>query len=65
MFLNLPMPRHFIYGAENNTLSYLDILRKSDTVVTEIPASSHFPIYTNPIAVDEAIVDFIQSVGDD
>jgi len=41
-FLEVPIPRLFLYGEANRTLSYLPRLRASSIQVTEIPSSAHF-----------------------
>ena len=41
-FFALPMPRLFLYGEANRSLSYLAKLRISDVNVQEIPKSAHF-----------------------
>jgi pimeloyl-ACP methyl ester carboxylesterase len=51
MFLALPCPRTFVYGAENSTLSYLPKLRANGVQTAEIPRSGHWPMYANPTAM--------------
>ena len=51
MFLALPCPRTFLYGAENSTLSYLPRLRAPGVRTAEIPRSGHWPMYANPTAM--------------
>jgi pimeloyl-ACP methyl ester carboxylesterase len=46
-FLALPFPRMFMYGEQNNTLSYLLRLAANGVVLAEIPHSGHFPMYSN------------------
>lgn len=46
-FLSLPLPRMFMYGEQNKTLSYLPHLAANDVVLAEIPHSGHFPMYSN------------------
>lgn len=58
-FLHLRLPRLFIYGDANKTLSYLPKLRESDVQVQEIPASAHFMFYDNPIATFQAVAEFV------
>jgi pimeloyl-ACP methyl ester carboxylesterase len=62
-FLALPIPRLFLYGEANTTLSYLPQLRASEVQVREIPASAHFFFYDNPIATFQEIGDFVTEVG--
>ncbi|MHA1544059.1 MAG: alpha/beta fold hydrolase [Alphaproteobacteria bacterium] len=59
-FLGLPMPKIFVYGSENRSLSYLDQLRQAGARLAEIPGSGHFPMYANPPALWQAIGDFIE-----
>jgi len=60
-FLSLRLPRLFMYGERNKTLSYLPLLRNSDIRVTEIPSAGHFLFYDNPTATYEAIGDFVRT----
>ena len=46
-FLALPFPRMFMYGEQNNTLSYLPRLASNGVELAEIPHSGHFPMYSN------------------
>ncbi|MFC9334277.1 alpha/beta fold hydrolase [Arthrobacter sp. NPDC057009] len=46
-FLALPLPRMFMYGEQNKTLSYLAHLASNGVVLAEIPHSGHFPMYSN------------------
>jgi pimeloyl-ACP methyl ester carboxylesterase len=62
IFLNLPMPRMFVYGDENRSLSYLEQLGRADIRVAEIRRSGHFPMYANPPALWQAIGTFIEDV---
>jgi pimeloyl-ACP methyl ester carboxylesterase len=58
-FLSLRLPRLFLYGERNKSLSYLPQLRGGDIRVVEIPSAGHFLFYDNPIATYEAIGDFV------
>ena len=58
-FLDIPIPRLFLYGDANRHLSYLSRLRHSDIEMHEIPDSGHFLFYDNPIATYEEIGSFI------
>ena len=60
-FLVLPMPRLFLYGQANRTLSYLPILRASAIRVTEISASAHFLFYDNPVETFETVGEFVHT----
>lgn len=55
----LKMPKLFVYGSANRTLSYLPLLKKSGCEVVEIPQSDHFPFYDNPHAFYRAIAAFL------
>lgn len=61
-FLQLPVPRIFIYGSENHTLSYLPQLSAADMTVAEIPDSNHFVFYDNPVEMYRAIGAFADSL---
>ena len=61
-FKALKIPRLFIYGEENNSLSYIPELRKSGMTVKEISKSNHFIFYDNPKELYEVIGDFINDV---
>jgi pimeloyl-ACP methyl ester carboxylesterase len=64
-FLSLRLPRLFLYGERNKALSYIPQLRSSGIQVREIPSAAHFLFYDNPIAVYQAIGDFVYSeLGD-
>lgn len=58
-FLNIPVPRLFLYGDTNRRLSYLSHLKHSNIEVREIPHSGHFLFYDNPVATYEEIGRFI------
>ena len=60
-FLRLPIPRLFLYGEANETLSYLPRLRKSEVEVREIPRSAHFLFYDNPVATFQGIGEFVRN----
>ncbi len=62
IFLNLPMPKMFVYGEENHSLPYLGQLGQADIRLAEIPQSGHFPMYANPPALWQAIGTFIEDV---
>lgn len=46
-FIALKIPKMFVYGSENRSLSYLKTLKESGCDVVEIPQSNHFPGYDN------------------
>ena len=57
----LPIPRLFVYGQANRTLSYLPRLRASTVEVAEIPDSAHFMFYDNPLATFRAVGEFVHA----
>ncbi|MBO1268606.1 alpha/beta fold hydrolase [Arthrobacter sp. PO-11] len=59
-FLALPFPRMYMYGAQNNTLSYLDLLTKKGVELAEISHSAHFPMYSNAPEMWSRITSFVQ-----
>lgn len=46
-FLALPFPRMYMYGVQNNTLSYLPVLEENGVELAEIAHCGHFPMYSN------------------
>ena|SRR5206468_11706861 len=60
-FLAMPVPRLFLYGTANSTLSYLPRLRQSDVEVHEIARSAHFLFYDNPVDTFDAIARFVNN----
>jgi pimeloyl-ACP methyl ester carboxylesterase len=58
-FLSLPIPKLFLYGEANRSLSYLEKLRQSNVTVREISRSAHFLFYDNPVQTYEEIANFI------
>jgi pimeloyl-ACP methyl ester carboxylesterase len=58
-FISLRIPKLFIYGAENSTLSYIPQLLNSDVTVKEISNSNHFVFYDNPKELYDVIANFI------
>ena len=57
----LDIPKLFVYGAENRSLSYLPRLTERDCGLVEIPASNHFPFHDNPTAFYHAIASFLKT----
>ncbi|WP_296660058.1 alpha/beta hydrolase [Paraburkholderia sp.] len=57
-FLGLPLPRMFMYGAQNASLSYLNYIRERGVTLAEIPDCGHFPMYSNPVRMWRAIAAF-------
>lgn len=58
-FLRLATPRMFMYGEQNNTLSYLRTLAEHGIELAEISRSGHFPMYANPPQMWDRITDLI------
>jgi hypothetical protein len=58
-FLRLPLPRLFLYGEANKTLTYLPRLRDSAVEVREISSSAHFLFYDNPVETFRVIGKFV------
>jgi pimeloyl-ACP methyl ester carboxylesterase len=61
-FISMPIPKIFIYGAENNTLSYISELLSSGVTVKEISNSNHFVFYDNPKELYDVMANFITGV---
>ncbi|MEM8571984.1 MAG: alpha/beta fold hydrolase [Pseudomonadota bacterium] len=55
----LPLPRIFIFGAQNRHLSYLSHLPNIGVEVEEILHSGHFPMYSNAPALWAAMAAFL------
>jgi pimeloyl-ACP methyl ester carboxylesterase len=64
-FLGLPVPRLFIYGDANKSLTYLPGLRASGIQVREIPLSAHFMFYDNPLETFQAVGEFVHAAHPD
>ncbi len=62
-FIQLEIPKMFIYGQENSHLSYLPRLRQTNTHVVEVPGSNHFTCHSNPEFHYGAIADFLEGDG--
>jgi len=61
-FMALNIPKIFIYGQENNTLSYIPDLIENGVNVKEISDSNHFVFYDNPKELYETIGDFVNQI---
>jgi len=61
-FVALSIPKLFIYGQENSSLSYIPALIKSGVAVKEIPNSNHFVFYDNPKELYEVIGTFVNAL---
>lgn len=64
-FLAMSIPRLFLYGELNTSLSYLPRLRASSVQVKEIPTSGHFLFYDNPVATFQAVGHFVRETNRD
>lgn len=58
-FIELKIPKIFIYGQENRSLSYIPELIKNGVPVKEISSSNHFVFYDNPKELFEVMGDFV------
>lgn len=54
-FLDLPCSKVFMYGEQYSGLSYLPRLKAQGVELAEIPHAGHFPMYSNPPAMWDAI----------
>ncbi len=61
-FITLNIPKVFIYGHENSSLSYIPTLIKNGVTVKEISNSNHFVFYDNPKELYEVIGDFVNTL---
>jgi pimeloyl-ACP methyl ester carboxylesterase len=58
-FLGLPAPKMFMYGEQNNALSYLPALAEGGVELAEIEQCGHFPMYSNPPRMWARIADLV------
>jgi len=58
-FVALPLPKVFMYGRQNDSLSYLPRLAHEGVELAEIDHSAHFPMYSNPPQMWSRITEFI------
>ncbi|MBP0622371.1 alpha/beta fold hydrolase [Cupriavidus consociatus] len=58
-FLSLHCPKMFMFGEQNNHLSYLPLLDKSGVELAEISHCAHFPMYSNPVEMWQRIERFL------
>lgn len=61
-FMALSIPQIFIYGHENNSLSYIPELINNGINVREISGSNHFLFYDNPKELYDVIGDFVNEI---
>lgn len=62
-FLSLPLPRMFMYGEQNASLSYLPHLRAHGVQLAEISHSGHFPMYSNPVEMWDRLAQFLAAAS--
>lgn len=62
-FMALSIPKVFIYGQENNSLSYIPELIQNSVNINEISNSNHFVFYDNPKELYVVIGDFVNEIG--
>jgi pimeloyl-ACP methyl ester carboxylesterase len=62
-FLALRLPRMFMYGDQNGSLSYLPRLADEGVELAKISHSGHFPMYSNPVQMWCRITDFVLGTG--
>jgi len=62
-YLAMEIPRVFIYGQENSSLSYIPKLRQNDMNIKEISGSNHFVFYDNPKELYDVIGVFINDLN--
>lgn len=60
MVKELSCPKAFVYGVQNRHLSYLSLLPELGVRVIEIDNSGHFPMYSNPTALWDALSGFLK-----
>lgn len=52
-------PKMFMYGEQNSSLGYLEHIEGNGVHLSGIPASGHFPMYSNPTVMWDEISSFI------
>jgi pimeloyl-ACP methyl ester carboxylesterase len=62
-FIELKIPKVFIYGQANRSLSYIPELTRQGVPVKEISNSDHFIFYDNPKELYEVIGNFINETA--
>ncbi|KAF7550651.1 hypothetical protein G7Z17_g5569 [Cylindrodendrum hubeiense] len=61
-FTSALFPRMFMFGEQHATLTYLPKLASKGVQLAEIPGAGHFPMYSNPVAMWDAIWKFLNKV---
>lgn len=62
-FLALPVPRMFMYGEQNASLTYLPELAAGGVESAQVPQSGHWPLYSNPAWMRDRIATFHARTG--
>ena len=62
-FLSLRCPRMFMYGEQNDGLSYLPKLRENGVSLARVSACGHFPMYSNPLEMWTVISEFLSRLN--
>ena len=60
-FLGLPCPKMFMYGDQNDGLSYLENIQANGVRLSKIPNCGHFPMYSNPVVMWQEIAAFLET----
>lgn len=60
-FPGLPFPRMFMDGTQNAWHSYLNHVRVRGVTLAEPPDCGHFPMYSNPVLMWQAVAAFHQA----
>lgn len=63
-FLSLRCPRMFMYGEQNEALSYLPKLREHGVSAARVGSCGHFPMYSNPVEMWRLISEFFSHLED-
>jgi pimeloyl-ACP methyl ester carboxylesterase len=62
-FLALPFPRMFMYGEQNQSLSYLPTLADGGVELAKISHSGHWPMYSNAPEMWSRTAEFVNRVS--
>jgi len=63
-FMGLPCSKMFMYGEQNQGLSYLSHIQARGVRLSQIPECGHFPMYSNPPIMWREIADFLSQFGE-
>ncbi|WP_342608338.1 alpha/beta hydrolase [Vibrio tritonius] len=61
-FIDLPCPKMFMYGEQNQHLSYLPYIENQGVMLAKIPSCGHFPMYSNPVSMWQSIAKNIERI---